>query len=260
MQPSNRKPKIIFLTGAGLSADSGLRTFRGSDGLYSGLRGEDVMSAKMLKDSPETVNRFCDDVRGGLSGAEPNEAHRMIARLKGRHAPQILHFAQNFDDLCERAGDEDAVHLHGEIRKMRATANANDVVDIGYRRYWDGPAELAPDQGFRFRSTKSNSPYRTDVVLFGDMAPMYAKLWKAFRNARRDDLVVVIGTQGGVVPVQQLCMMARGSKKVLVNLHESEHIDTAAFDRVFQTRAFQAAGRIEEIVEDHIASFEGFRS
>jgi NAD-dependent deacetylase len=252
LKPSNRKPKIIFLTGAGLSADSGLRTFRGAEGLYNGMRGEDLMSKEMLKSYPEIVHRFCDDLRVDLGSYAPNAAHEMISRIQLTYGAQAIHLTQNFDDLNERAGSPDVVHLHGELRKMRASGNDKDVIDIGYSRYWDDPAETTSDFYFQFRS-KSNSLYRPDVILFGEYAPRYARLHKAFKHIRRDDIIIVIGTQGNVLPVNWLCSKAN-CPKILVNLHESEHIHSLLFQHCFFEQASTAATNVETLIHEHVES------
>lgn len=250
LRPSNRKPKIIFLTGAGLSADSGMRTFRGSDGLYNGIRGEDLMSKETLKKHPELVHRFCDDLRVDLGNYSPNPAHEMIARVQEAYSAQAIHLTQNFDDLNERAGAKDVVHLHGEMRKLRANGNDKDVIDIGYTRYWDGPVEQSSASGFQFRN-KGNALYRTDVILFGEYAPQYAKLNRAFKHIRRDDLLIVIGTQGNVLPVDWLCSQV-DCPKVLVNLHDSEHINALRFQHCFFEQASTAAEKVETLIHEHV--------
>jgi len=243
----SREPKVVFLTGAGLSADSGIRTYRGAGGYYEGMRAEDLMSAQTMRHAPERVHRFCDDRRVSLGDAEPNEAHRMIARLAADFGPErVVHLTQNIDDCMERAGHGGTVHLHGFLTRMRSIGNSTVTRDIGYRRYWDGDSALAPEGGFQFRCPKTNSRFRPDVVLFGEAAPEYSKLWKAVGALRRHDLFVVIGTQGKVLPVQRFAE-AVPCMSVLNNLHPSDEIDPEAFGKVLMCRAAEAAAEIEEI-------------
>jgi NAD-dependent deacetylase len=251
MKPSNSSPKIIFLTGSGLSADSGLATFRGNGGLYNGFAGPDLMSSEMLAKTPEVVHRFCDDLRVGLADARPNPAHEMIARLRQRYGAQVIHFTQNFDDLCERAGDDKVIHIHGELTKLRAQHNTKEIVDIGYTRYWGGSPSQITTRGAQFRCRFSGKHYRPDVVLFGEPAPRYRPMWTTFKRARRDDMVIVIGTQGSVAPVQQLCLMAPGPK-ILLNLHESEDIDSGLFRHFFQESAAAASSEVETLIHEHV--------
>jgi NAD-dependent deacetylase len=248
MRPSNRKPKIIFLTGAGLSADSGMKTFRGAGGLYSGMSGEKLMSRETLARHPELIHGFCDDLRVAMEHVKPNPAHEMITRVRKQYGAQVLHLTQNFDDLCEKAGDQEVVHLHGELRKMRAPHNTKNIVDIGYTRYWDGDP-ITP-LGTQFRCKQSGKHFRPDVILFGEGAPRYKKFWTTFKYARRDDLVIVIGTQGNVLPVEQACWMAPGPK-ILVNLHDSEHINPLLFRHCFFDSAAAVADKVETLIHEH---------
>jgi NAD-dependent deacetylase len=227
-----------------------MRTFRGSDGLYNGMRGEDLMSKETLKNQPELVHQFCDNLRVGLGNYLPNPAHEMIAKVQDTYGVQAIHLTQNFDDLNERAGGHDVVHLHGELRKLRAKGNDKDVVDIGYTRYWDGAPEQENSAGYRFRS-KGNSLYRPDIVLFGEYAPRYRKLHKTFKRIRRDDLIIVIGTQGNVLPVDWLCSKA-DCPKILVNLHDSEDINALRFQHCFFEQASTAASKVETLIHEHV--------
>ena len=227
-----------------------MRTFRGAEGLYNGMRGEDLMSKETFKSHPELVHRFCDDLRVRLGSYAPNAAHEMIVRVQETYGAQAIHLTQNFDDLSERAGSPDVVHLHGELRKLRAIGNDKDIIDVGYTRYWDDPSGATGDFLFQFRS-KSNSLYRPDIILFGEYAPRYAKLNKTFKHIRRDDLIIIMGTQGNVLPVDWLCSHA-DCAKILVNLHESEHINSLRFQHCFLERASNAAEKVEALIHEHV--------
>lgn len=254
MKVSNRKPKIVILSGAGLSADSGIRTYRGVDGIYNGIRAEDVMSRKTMRERPEIIQRFCDDRRVELGGVEPNAAHHMIKRLADRYGDLVIHLTQNIDDLMERAGHLDTLHLHGELRVLRSIGNSNIEVDIGFRRYWDGDISVMPEAGFRFRCPRSGSLFRPAVVLFHEPAPVYMTLHKVMRNLRRDDILIVIGTQGTVLDIQTFVQIAP-CRTILNNLHDSPDIDPDAFWNYFKMRATDAAPNIEEIVDTHMRKF-----
>lgn len=247
MNHSRRGPMAVFLTGAGLSADSGVRTFRGEDGYYQGIRAEEVMSSRTMKERPDVIHRFCDDRRAAMRGVEPNAAHRMIAALGADYGDRVVHLTQNIDGLAEAAGHVGTVHLHGVLTRMRSIGNSHVAEDIGFARYWDGDDSQAPERGFKFRCPKTNSLYRPDVVLFGDLAPEYAKLWKAVKNLRPGDVFVVIGTQGSVLPVARLASDAP-CRTVLNNLHPSPDIDEDDFDVVMLERASVAAAEIEGLV------------
>jgi len=245
-------PRAVFLTGAGLSADSGIRTYRGADGYYSGMRAEDLMSARTMKDSPERVHRFCDDRRREMRDYRPNAAHRAIARLTADYGERVVHLTQNIDCMMEACdGHASTVHLHGFLTRMRSIGNSHVLEDIGFTRYWDGLPEEAPARGFRFRCPKSNSLFRPDVVLFGEMAPAYSKLWKAVKGLRRQDVLVVIGTQGVVLPVNQFASGA-SCFKILNNLDPGPDIDGDLFDSVLYERAADAAEEIEGVVRSRL--------
>lgn len=253
-------PRAFFFTGAGLSADSGVPTFYGANGAYGRFANpEDIVSKETLKRDPQLLNRFIDDMRVDLGKAEPNAAHHMIARLCHDYGDTVVHMTQNIDDLMERAGCYDSVHLHGFLTRLRQVANPTITEDIGYRRYWDGDPELAPEKGFKFRGAGNNSWYRPDVVLFDEAAPEYEKLLKLVGSIRTkkaiplgsDDIAIVIGTRGAVVPIGQMMMTLR-CRKVLVNLHHHEEIGEHFFDTVIHARAADAAGSIEDMVRRHL--------
>jgi NAD-dependent deacetylase len=250
--PSTIQPRIIFLTGAGLSADSGVKTFRGADGLHAGLRAEELLSEQSLRLHPEPVHIFCDDLRTSLAHVKPNAAHKMIAGLRKLLGDRVIHFTQNVDDLCERAGDTEVIHLHGELCKM--TCANGEVVDIGYKRYWSGDQHELHERGAQFRSSDTDEPYRPGVVLFGEAAPNYQALIETFMSVTEKDLIIIIGTQGNVLPVNELCMMASEARKVLVNLHVSEFIVHEFFDHVIIDRAAHSVSRLNDIIEQHFGA------
>lgn len=255
----------FVFTGAGLSADSGVPTFYGTGGAYGRFADpEDVVSATTLKRDPQMLNRFVDDMRVGLGEAAPNPAHDMIARLGAEYGTQFEHMTQNIDDLVERAGYGDTVHLHGYLTRMQQVANPTKTEDIGYRRYWDGDPALAYHLGFQFRGKGNNSWYRPDVVLFEEFTPLYDALNRRLgvgqhRKAKpgfslgADDIAIVIGTRGAVVPIGNYLAL-RPCKKVLVNLHYHEEIGEHYFHRIIHDRASEAAGMVEDMVRAHLGS------
>lgn len=248
-----RPPKALFFSGAGLSADSGVPTFFGSNGAYGRFSNpEDVVSARTLKSDPAFLNRFVDDMRVGLGGAEPNEAHKAISRLGADYGPSFVHITQNIDDLVERAGYANSVHVHGFLTRVRHPGNPKIREDIGYTRYWDGDPSLAPPRGFQFRS-KDGARFRPDVVLFEELAPLYAVLMDEVADLRSDDIAVVIGTRGEVVRIGFM-LAAKKCRKVLVNLHPSDALPPEFFHTVILGRAAEEIGRVEEIVRSHLGA------
>ncbi|HRQ89200.1 MAG TPA: Sir2 family NAD-dependent protein deacetylase, partial [Bacteroidia bacterium] len=114
-----RTPHLFLLTGAGVSAESGLATFRGAGGLWEGHRVEEVASPEGFADDPALVHRFYNQRRRQLRSVAPNEAHRAIARLQREYPGRVALVTQNVDDLHERAGSPEVIHLHGELLKAR---------------------------------------------------------------------------------------------------------------------------------------------
>src|SRR5690349_17926055 len=122
------KPKLVVLTGAGISAESGLRTFRDSDGLWEGYDIEEVATPRAWKKNPQLVLDFYNERRKNVDAAQPNEAHMGLAELETEFDVHII--TQNIDDLHERAGSTKVLHLHGEIFKMRSERSENMMRDI----------------------------------------------------------------------------------------------------------------------------------
>src|ERR1700759_4560402 len=122
------KKKLVVLTGAGISAESGLKTFRDSDGLWNGYNIEDVATPRAWKKNPELVLEFYNLRRKDVAAANPNAAHIGLAELQDNFDVHII--TQNIDDLHERAGSKKVLHLHGEIFKMRSEADENVIYEI----------------------------------------------------------------------------------------------------------------------------------
>jgi NAD-dependent deacetylase len=242
--------RVVFLTGAGLSADSGIPTYRGDGGIYAGMRAEELMTPANLDRGPASVHAFCDDRRSALLAAEPNAAHLMIAELAAKYGDRLTHITQNVDDLVERAGFDGSIHVHGNLTVMRSLADPENRVDIGYSRYWSGNAGEATNRGFQFRD-ETGSLYRPDVVLFGEQTKLYHRMYLVMGALHPDDLLVVIGTSGKIVPVNRWTANA-DCRKVLNNLQAENNIDERRFDDSLMMPAAEAAGRIREIVTGHL--------
>ena len=181
------KKKVVVFTGAGVSADSGLSTFRDSDGLWDKYRIEDVCTPEALIRNRETVIRFYNIRRKELLEKEPNAAHKAIADLEKYFDVQVI--TQNIDDLHERAGSHHITHLHGELRKLRSSKNDKAIVPI---EGWEQPLETRHPDG---------SLLRPHVVFFGEAVPMYDEAVKITQTA---DIFVVIGTSLAVYPAAML--------------------------------------------------------
>lgn len=183
--------KCVVLTGAGISAESGLQTFRDSGGLWEGYRVEDVCTPAAFARSPQTVIDFYNARRRAAAAAEPNAAHFALADLEHAYDVQII--TQNVDDLHERAGSGKVLHLHGELNKLRSTVDENEILP------WQGDQTLA-DRDSR------GYPLRPHIVWFGEAVPL---IEEAVRLVEAADTVIVVGTSLQVYPAASLLHYAR---------------------------------------------------
>ncbi len=180
------KQRLVVLTGAGISAESGLRTFRDSDGLWEGYDIEDVATPRAWRRNPQLVLDFYNMRRRDVIAAQPNAAHKALAELETNFDVYIV--TQNIDDLHERAGSTRVIHLHGEIMKMRSEKNAHKLFPVS----GDIPfGHLAEDGGH----------YRPHVVWFEEPVPMIENAIPIMHSA---DIFVLIGTSLAVYPAAGL--------------------------------------------------------
>jgi NAD-dependent deacetylase len=179
--------KLVILTGAGISAESGIRTFRDSGGLWEQYRVEDVASIDAWHRDPDLVQRFYNERRRHLEKAEPNAGHRGLADLEKLFEVHII--TQNVDNLHERAGSTKVLHLHGQLTQARSSRNPAMITDIGYRDIL--PGEKAAD----------GTPLRPNIVWFGEAVPA---MEKAADIASYADIFAVIGTSLNVYPAAGL--------------------------------------------------------
>jgi len=196
------KPILVVLTGAGISAESGLRTFRDSDGLWEGYKVEDVATPRAWRRDPEQVLRFYNERRKNVQKAQPNEAHKALARLQEEFEVYIV--TQNIDDLHERAGSQHVLHLHGEILKMRSERNetprypVTGLIELG---------DLAPD----------GHQLRPDVVWFEEAVPAIAPAVELMQQA---DYFMLVGTSLVVYPAAGLIDFVRPEvPKYIIDKH-----------------------------------------
>jgi NAD-dependent deacetylase len=199
---------IVILTGAGISAESGLATFRGPGGLWEGHRVEDVCTPKALARDPELVHLFYDLRREALSTVTPNAAHEALARLEREWPGDVLIVTQNVDDLHERAGTKRVIHMHGSLTSALC-AHCEE------RQDWRGslpPGAVCPSCG--------TPALRPDIVFFGEI-PYEMDLIEAALS--RAGLFVSIGTSGAVYPAAGFVRMASalGVRTLELNLEPS---------------------------------------
>ncbi|WP_278580867.1 SIR2 family NAD-dependent protein deacylase [Prevotella denticola] len=189
--------KIVFLTGAGMSVESGFKTFRGNDGLWEDYPVEQVASHEGWEANPTLVNSFYNNLRKKLYAASPNEGHRLIKELEKDYDVTVV--TQNVDNLHERAGSSKVIHLHGELTKVCSSKNPYDS-----RYIQELPAEdcmVAP--GTR---AGDGSLLRPFIVFFGEAVPM---IEPAAEEAAKADIFVIIGTSLNVYPAAGLVRYTR---------------------------------------------------
>lgn len=182
--------KIVVFTGAGISAESGISTFRDANGLWEGHDVMEVASPQGFSNNPHLVLDFYNQRRAQLFKVHPNPAHHAIAKLEEEH--EVVVVTQNVDDLHERAGSKNVIHLHGELRKIRSTG------DPSYIQSFDGDVVLGQKcpNGFQMR------PH---IVWFGESVPMLEKAAAEFVGA---DTLIVVGTSLQVYPAAGLIQFA----------------------------------------------------
>lgn len=224
---------IVILTGAGISAESGVATFRAADGLWEDHRVEDVATPEGYARDPALVHRFYDARRARLAEVEPNAAHVALARLDAEWPGELLIVTQNVDDLHERAGAKRLLHMHGELKSGWCLACDN-------RMRWDG----AMGEGAVCPRCGAAGRVRPDIVWFGEMPYEMERIDRAVMAA---DLFVSVGTSGAVYPAAGFVQAARhsGARTVEINLEPSQ--GSAFFD---ETRLGRAGDLVPDLVEE----------
>jgi NAD-dependent deacetylase len=208
--------RVVVLTGAGISAESGLKTFRGNDGLWEGHRIEDVACPEAWARDPARVLRFYNERRQAVRAAEPNAAHVALVDLERAYDVRIV--TQNVDDLHERAGSTNVLHLHGEILKARSTRDPRLVRHLG-----DRDIDLGDH-------CELGSQLRPHIVWFGEMVPAMDEAVELVAEA---DVLLVVGTSLQVYPAAGLVFEAPSkARRIVVNPEVPERVTGAAFEAV----------------------------
>ena len=233
MTSSSRKPRLVVSTGAGISAESGIRTFRDADGLWEEYPVMDVASADGFRRNPALIHKFDNERRRQLGTVKPNRAHEILHELEEHFDVCVI--TQNVDDLHERAGSTEVVHLHGELTKVRALDN--------------------PDLTFRLESydTETTPETRIDghlvrphIVFFQEAVPMFEP---ATQLAAEADIFVIIGTSLVVYPAAALLHYVRpGVPVYYIDPNPSKVPDGVT---VIRTKATEGMARLAEILLKH---------
>ncbi|MBX3094211.1 MAG: NAD-dependent protein deacylase [Cryobacterium sp.] len=228
--------RIVVLTGAGVSAESGIRTFRAADGLWEEHRIEDVATPEGFRADPALVHRFYNERRRQLVGGtvEPNAAHLALARLEQQHPGGTMIVTQNIDDLHERAGSRNLIHMHGELLRMRCVA-------------CDHLSERLTDSSVADACAECGGALRPHVVWFGEMPLDLDTIYDALEACA---VFVAIGTSGNVYPAAGFAAVAAqvGAHTIELNLEPSEVASTFA-----ETRYGPATELVPRWVEEVLA-------
>ncbi|WP_342314677.1 NAD-dependent deacylase (plasmid) [Mycobacterium avium subsp. hominissuis] len=208
-------PRIVVLTGAGISAESGLPTFRGPTGMWEGHRVQDVATPEGFAANPELVQRFYNRLRRQMAQAQPNAAHHALARLERALGDQIHLVTQNIDDLHQRAGSLRITAMHGELSKIRH-------VDTGEILDW------------RHDVAETDRHWRPHVVWFGERTIGLDHVTEKLSAA---DIFVAVGTSGTVYPANQFAAIAKSAGAVTIEINIEP--GNGPFDQVWQAPATQ---------------------
>lgn len=206
--------RIVVLTGAGISAESGLATFRASDGLWENHHIEDVATPEGFDRDPLLVHRFYNARRSAAAAARPNPAHLALAELATRHEVALI--TQNVDDLHERGGSPEVIHMHGELR---------GALCAGCQHRWDAPSEMQPGDGCPACGAAHTRP---DIVWFGEMPYHMDRIWEVLAKA---EIFAAIGTSGNVYPAAGFVQYASHSGAACIELNLDASSNASEFDK-----------------------------
>lgn len=233
--------KVIFFTGAGISAESGIQTFRDANGLWEGHKITEVCDIGTWKKNKKAVFEFYNQRRTQLANVQPNHIHTSIAKLQKEFGIEnVIVITQNIDDLLEKAGVKEVIHLHGNLKEMECK-ECGHIWDVGYTV--TDPVSTC---------SECDSPNcKPRVVFFGESAPEYYTMKQIFRDVRPCDIVVVMGTLGNVVPIERHMQTTYGFK-ILNNLEKSPYIPERSFDKCFYKKGTEAIDEIYEIIKEKL--------
>jgi len=222
--------KVVIFSGAGISAESGLSTFRDTDGLWEKYRIEEICQAGCLNSNRENTLSFYDARREQLRSVTPNAAHYALSKLQECYRGDIAIITQNVDDLFERAGCKDVLHLHGFLPRLRCEKCGTTHL-IGYTK-----------QERALTCNECGGLFRPDIVFFGEAAPMYEHLYEAMEDCK---FLAIIGSSGNVVAMDHFALHVKVA--ILNNLEASDAINEKVYTKVLHQKATEA---VEEIVGD----------
>jgi len=233
---ANKKPKILIFTGAGISAESGISTFRDLNGIWENHNIDQICDINTWEKNFKLVHEFYNKRREELNVVKPNNAHKIIANISNKYDTFV--FTQNIDNLLERAGCKEVHHLHGELTKLQCQ-NCYYKYDIGHTKH--DINNVCP-----ICNSNNIKPY---IVFFGESAPEYSMLNRALEYMNDPDTTIIVsGTMGNVIPISKKIDNYCNSIKILNNLEKSSYINEYQFNYVFYQPATEAWINIEDIL------------
>jgi NAD-dependent deacetylase len=238
--------KIVVISGAGLSAPSGISTFRDKNGLWENHKISDVAEYSTWRKNFNLVHQFYNERRIQLGTVEPNAGHYFFTNLANKY--ETTHVTQNIDNLLEKSGHPKTnyptsplIHVHGFLTEMKCE-NCHHVWDIGTTEF-KANEQFCP-ACFITASVKPN------VVFFGESAPMYSYMYRAIDSLTKDDIAIICGTMGVVLPVNAI-LNAVPCKKILNNLEKHSSIVDTGFDLVLYKSVVDAVPEMDEFIKNH---------
>jgi len=238
--------KIMILSGAGLSAESGIRTFRDHDGLWENHNVMEVCSTKGWIEDRHKVTHFYNDRRRELEFKEPNYAHNILAQLEHDYRGRVIHLTQNIDNLMEKANAKDIIHLHGTLTDLRCEA-CTEIFNIAYTA--QDTTQHCPYCG--------NKRVRHNVVMFGESAPEYAHIQQAIREC---SLFIAIGTSGTVIDLIQIAKAFKHSilidpiRQETPSIYDPKTYIDEYFEHFIQKKASEAMDDMMVIIKEHMGN------
>ena len=230
--------KVIIFSGAGISAPSGISTFRDSGGLWEKYRVEDICTAGCLNTNRDKTIEFYDKRREDIKNKYPNHAHKMIAKLQEKYTDDIKIITQNVDDMFERAGCSDVLHLHGFLKEINCE-NCGFKQNIDYNAQKNS-YDICP---------KCKGKMRPNIVFFGEPAPKYTDLYLELRDC---EMLIVIGTSGNVINTDMF-LNHQIKKSILNNLEPSYAINDKLYSKVIYKSADKAIDEIAIDIENFLS-------
>lgn len=228
--------RVVIFSGAGLSASSGISTFRESNGLWENHKIEEVCQVGCLEKFRDKSIQFYDSRRLELKTKKPNLAHQILVKIKQKYPNEIALITQNVDNLLEQAGTDEVLHLHGFLTQIRCM-KCDEIFDIGTQ---------AQDEAMQ-SCTKCGGALRPNIVFFGEQAPKYQEMYNILEDC---ELLVVIGTSGAVIDVNMLRQYA--DYAILNNLEKSDYIIEEIFNKIYYDEAPNVIENIEADIEKYL--------